>query len=156
MTPSPFQKKVWFNALTAFCIVLIGALLVGGIWLTGEILAYLQPVLVPLAVAGIMAYLIEPIVNFLQRKGFGRMKAIIVVFILSIVSVVGFSWMVAAPLSSQVKKLNSNKVVYLEKGKKMLQDVSEMESIVSLLPESVQSFLSQRNQNSPTSEWLSQ
>jgi len=149
MNPTPFQKKVWFNALTAFCIVLIGAILVGLIWLSGEVLAYLQPVLVPLAVAGIFAYLLDPIVNFLQKKGLGRMKAIIVVFIVSTLGIIGFSWMIAAPLGNQIKKLNENKGVYLEKGKKMIDDISQMDSVISVLPESVQGFLKKEDQVAP-------
>ena len=102
MRPTEFQKKVWFNALTAVCIVVIGTILVGSIWLSGEILAYLQPVLVPLAVAGIFAYLIDPIVNWLEKKGLSRMKAIIAVFIMGAISIAGFTVLLKQPLEDQV------------------------------------------------------
>ena len=78
--PSEFQKRTLWRAVTGVAIVIIGALLAGFIWLSSNVLGYLQPVLVPLAVAGIIAYLLEPVVRWLQTKGFTRMKGIIAVF----------------------------------------------------------------------------
>jgi len=78
--PSEFQKRTLWRAVTGLAILVLGALLVGLIWLTSNVLGYLQPVLVPLAVAGIVAYLLDPIVQKLQKKGFSRVKAIITVF----------------------------------------------------------------------------
>ena len=78
--PSEFQKRTLWKAVTGLAILVIGTLLVGLIWLTSSVLGYLQPVLVPLAVAGIVAYLLDPIVQRLQRKGFSRLKGIIAVF----------------------------------------------------------------------------
>ena len=78
--PSEFQKRTLWRAVTGLAILVLGALLVGLIWLTSNVLGYLQPVLVPLAVAGIVAYLLDPIVQKLQKKGFSRMKGIITVF----------------------------------------------------------------------------
>ena len=120
MDPSEFQQKVWYRTLTAVCITVLGGLLVGGIWVTGQVLAYLQPVLVPLAVAGILAYLIEPIVNILERKGLTRMKSILAVFIASFICISGFSAMIAVPLGNQVKRLNSNMGGHLSGAKKMV------------------------------------
>ncbi len=144
MKATDFQKKVWYNALTAFCIVVIGALLVGGIWLSGEVLAYLQPVLVPLAVAGIFAYLIEPIVAWLERWKLSRIKSILIVFFMGIVAVTLFSWMIAAPLSNQIKELNQNRSQYIDAGRKMVVKITEMEAVVAALPAPVQEFIKER------------
>jgi len=78
--PSDFQKRTLWKAATGIAILVIGTLLVGIIWLTSSVLGYLQPVLVPLAVAGIVAYLLDPVVQYLQRKGFSRLKGITAVF----------------------------------------------------------------------------
>lgn len=61
-------------------IVIIGALAVGFVVLLGNVLNYLQPVLVPLAVAGILAYLINPLVGKLEERGLTRLRAIVLVF----------------------------------------------------------------------------
>lgn len=141
MQPTHFQKKVWFNTITAICLVAIGAIVVGGVWLSGEILAYLQPVLVPLAVAGILAYLIDPVVIFLQKKGLSRMKAIICVFILGLVSVGGFSVMIAVPLGKQVKLLNENKERYIKSAQKMFGELGKVDGVIEALPAPLQDLL---------------
>ena len=78
--PSNFQSKTLWRALTGLAFLIIGLLVVGLIWLSGQVLGYLQPVLVPLAVAGIVAYLLDPIVSWLQAKGLSRLKAVVSVF----------------------------------------------------------------------------
>lgn len=83
--PTEFQRRTLWSALTGVAIVIIGALGVGFVLLLGKVLAYLQPVLVPLAVAGILAYLLNPLVEKLEEKGMTRLRAIIYVFTLAIV-----------------------------------------------------------------------
>jgi len=134
MQPSEFQKKVWYRTLTAICIAALGGIFVGGIWISGQILAYLQPVLVPLAVAGILAYLIEPIVTWSERKGLSRMKAILAVFAASIIFIGGFSAMIAVPLSNQVKRLNENMGDYMSGAKKMIGEFGDFDEF---FPESI-------------------
>ena len=79
--PNDFQKRTLWYAATGLSIVLIGAILVGMIWLGGKVLGYLQPVLVPLAVAGITAYLLDPVVEWMQQhRKLSRLKAVLLVF----------------------------------------------------------------------------
>lgn len=79
--PTQFQSKALWGAVTGLAILIVGALIVGLIWLTGSVLGFLQPVLVPLAVAGVIAYLLDPIVNWLQvKKRLSRFKAVAGVF----------------------------------------------------------------------------
>lgn len=79
--PTPFQRKTGWIALTAFNVVLIAAIGVGSIWLVSWVLGYLQPILVPMAVAGILTYLLEPIVLWLQRRGWTHKWAVLTVFV---------------------------------------------------------------------------
>ena len=78
--PTDFQRRTLWSALTGIALVVIGVLAVGFIFLLGNVLTYLQPVLVPLAVAGILAYLLNPIVERLERRGLTRLRSIIYVF----------------------------------------------------------------------------
>ncbi len=78
--PTPFQRKTLWNAVTALCVVLIGAVGVFLIWVFARVLEFLQPVLVPLAVAGIMAYLLEPLIKRLTARGVKRQRAMLYVF----------------------------------------------------------------------------
>ncbi len=100
--PSEFQKRTLWKAVTGLAILILGALLAGLIWLTSSIFGYLQPVLVPLAVAGIIAYLLEPVVRFLQKKGLSRIKGIIAVFGAFILFFAGLFAFVGIELSSEL------------------------------------------------------
>lgn len=78
--PTRFQLRTLWNAATGVSILVLGALLVGLIWLIGKIFGFLQPVLVPLAVAAITAYLLDPVVRLFQKRGFSRRWSVVSVF----------------------------------------------------------------------------
>ncbi len=79
--PTPFQQKTLWNAATGVSILVLGALLVSLIWLVGYVFGFLQPVLIPLIVAGIVAYVLDPVVVFLERRGMSRMWSVITLFL---------------------------------------------------------------------------
>ena len=80
--PSPFQQRTLWTSLTAVGIVVLGAIAVGAIILLSYVLGFLQPILIPVAVAGIIAYLLEPIVLWLTRKDnkLDHQRSVLVVF----------------------------------------------------------------------------
>lgn len=79
--PTRFQQKTLWSAVTGVAILVLGGLFVGLVWLVGQIFGFLQPVLIPLIVAGIIAYLLDPVVRLLEKRGLGRMWAVISVFL---------------------------------------------------------------------------
>lgn len=79
--PTRFQQKSLWNAATGLSILILGTLLVMLTWLIGAIFGYLQPVLIPLIVAGIIAYVLDPVVRLLEKRKFSRLWAVVVVFI---------------------------------------------------------------------------
>ena len=103
--PSQFQKKTLWKAVTGLAILVIGALLVGLIWLTSSVLGYLQPVLIPLAVSGIVAYLLDPVVQWLQGKGLSRIKGIVIVFSTFVLFFGLLFSIVGIKLSGQIKNV---------------------------------------------------
>ncbi len=84
--PSAWQKKILWSAITAVALLTIGASVVLVLWLSGEVLAFLQPLLIPVAVAGVMAYLLEPAVQWLCKKGMSRLRAVLTVFGIGLLS----------------------------------------------------------------------
>jgi predicted PurR-regulated permease PerM len=78
--PTRFQLRTLWNAATGVSILVLGALLVGLIWLMGEVFGFLQAVLVPLAVAAIIAYLLDPVVRIFQKRGFSRRWSVVSTF----------------------------------------------------------------------------
>ncbi|MGJ8643598.1 MAG: AI-2E family transporter [Luteolibacter sp.] len=83
--PTRFQNKTLWSAATGLAILTLGALLVGLVWLIGQIFGFLQPVLVPLIVAGIIAYLLDPVVRILEKRGLSRLWSVISVFLATLV-----------------------------------------------------------------------
>jgi predicted PurR-regulated permease PerM len=80
--PTRFQQKTLWNAATGLAILVLGSLVVGMIWLLGQIFGFLQPVLIPLIVAGIIAYLLDPVVRLIERRGLSHLWSVISVFVL--------------------------------------------------------------------------
>jgi predicted PurR-regulated permease PerM len=78
--PTRFQLRTLWNAATGVSILVLGALLVGLIWLMGQVFGFLQAVLVPLAVSAIIAYLLDPVVRIFQKRGFSRRWSVVSTF----------------------------------------------------------------------------
>lgn len=131
MTPSNFQKRTLWSALTGLAIVFIGALVVGLIWLGGQVLGYLQPVLVPLAVAGIIAYLLEPVVQHLQNhNNVSRLPAVLLVLGASAIIVIAFSTFVGVEIANQASKLTKEKNL----GTQLVDELQEIQDTIKARP----------------------
>lgn len=115
LVPSNFQRRTLWSAITALSIVVIGAITVGMVMLTGTVLSYLQPILVPLAVAAIIAYLLEPIIGWLCRRGWSHRKAMLVVFIAFVVFVTLLVVAVVVPTIGQAQEVYKNRDSYSER-----------------------------------------
>jgi len=79
-SPTPGQSRVIWLGLTALAVAVILGVVVGLVWGLGQVLSLLSPVLWPLAVAGVLAYLLDPVVDWIQRRGVPRTRAILLVF----------------------------------------------------------------------------
>jgi predicted PurR-regulated permease PerM len=80
--PTERQARILWLSLTSLgvgiMIALAGAILFGLGWVVQQ----LSSVLLPLAVAGILAFLLDPVVDFFQRLKMSRVGSIILVFVL--------------------------------------------------------------------------
>ena len=82
--PSLPQARVIWLALTGLAFAFILALIVGVVWGLGRALDLLSPVVWPLAVAGVLAYLLDPVIDFFERKGVPRTRSILLVFAVAV------------------------------------------------------------------------
>src|SRR5687767_11817268 len=89
--PSPKQARLIWMGVTALSVAMFLAVLAVIFWAAGWALQRLTPVLLPLAIAGIIAYLLDPLVDFLERKGLQRTWAILLVFLLGLTLVAGIA-----------------------------------------------------------------
>ncbi len=133
MPPTLFQKKMLWAALTAFSFVLIGAVvfLIG--WLGIGAISFLQPVLIPVAIAAILAYLLEPVVRFLTMRRVSRTLAVVIVF-LAVTLIIGgiLIWIVPA-IWRQGQQLYLHLPEYSASTQKLLDStVTEARRIIEL------------------------
>jgi len=103
--PTPKQAGVIWLALTGLAMATIVLLAVALIWGLGEVLHILAPVIWPLAIAGIIAYLLDPVVDFLERRRVPRTRAILVVFAGAVVLMLGIVGSVVPQLVTETGAL---------------------------------------------------
>ena len=101
-------------ALTALSLFAIGWLAVHVLMLAGHALSYLQPLLVPVAVAAIMAYLLDPVVEWLTERGIARTKAVLYVFGVALLALTGILIWVLPQLYHQSVQLSTQIPKFVE------------------------------------------
>lgn len=121
--PPPTQKQahvIWF-ALTALAVAAMISLLAGLIWIFKWIINVLAPVLWPLAVAGVVAYLLDPVVDYLERRRMSRQRAIITVFSLAFLILAGVFGSVIPQIISDTRDLANQVPAYSERVQKKIE-----------------------------------
>jgi predicted PurR-regulated permease PerM len=103
--PTHWQRKTIWGALTALAIAAIFAVAVGAVYVLSKALGFIQPILVPFAIAGVLAYLLEPVVARLVYFGTTRTRAVWSVFIVTTLAIVGFMFWLVPVVSAQTAKL---------------------------------------------------
>ncbi len=92
--PSAFQLNTLWTTITAVCFAVLAYLLVKLIFLITDIVSFLQPLLIPFAIAGVLAYLLEPVVAQLVKWRVKRQRAVLLVFSLFTALLVGISFII--------------------------------------------------------------
>jgi predicted PurR-regulated permease PerM len=90
--PTPWQRKIMWAALSAIFVVLVIVIAASAIWVAANLVAFLQPILIPVAIAVILAYLLDPLVTKISRGGLNRTKTVLLLFA---VAAVGFAALLA-------------------------------------------------------------
>ena len=97
MHPTPFQKKLFWAAITAVSAYVIGYILFKVGSLVVAAISFLQPVLIPVAISAILAFLLEPVVRWLMRFRISRILSIIMVYLAAVAIFVGILiWIIPA------------------------------------------------------------
>ena len=122
--PTEKQARILWTSVTALAVgvlLALTALLTSGFaWVVNV----LSSILIPLAIAGVIAYLLDPIVDWFQRKrGFKRQNAIILVFCIAVLLLLGTVASLMPSLITQVGKLTTE---FPKKAKKFQENVSSI------------------------------
>jgi predicted PurR-regulated permease PerM len=118
--PTDRQARLVWLALTGLSIAVLVGLIVALIWGLSIVLRLLAPVLWPLAIAGVIAYLLDPVVDSLQRTGVPRPRAIMAVFALGLLIVAAFFGSVVPQLISETRQLANRVPSYVARVQKRL------------------------------------
>ncbi len=82
-------------ALTALFIVFLIVMVATVIWVSANVVSFLQPILIPVAIAAILAYLLDPVVTRMSERGLGRTKAVALLFLVAFVGLIALgSWLI--------------------------------------------------------------
>ena len=136
--PTPWQRKTLWIAIAAFSVVAIGAIGVGLVWLISRVLGFLQPILIPFAVAAVMAYLLDPVVTKIVAWGTSRNRAVLAVFAVVTLVLIGLAVWVVPAISRQTGNLVHRVPGYTQKVKVLVVKFAhsvEQRTSLHLLPE---------------------
>jgi len=120
--PTERQARLIWVAVTGLAIALIVALAVALVWALGRIIDTLSPVIWPLAVAGVIACLLDPLVDWLQAHGRSRRTSIAAVFAIAFLLLMGFLASVVPQLIAETRQLASTIPYYSARIQKQIQE----------------------------------
>jgi len=103
--PTPKQARIIWAAITGLALGVLLALAVASIRILGILLSVFGPVIWPLAIAMVLAYLLDPVVNWLQHHGIPRARAILLVFAAVFLLFAGSFSLLIPPVIGQVENL---------------------------------------------------
>ncbi|WP_338217667.1 AI-2E family transporter [Lacticaseibacillus salsurivasis] len=136
------KKNSWFYHRfldSKFAVVIFDLVLtLLAVWIFTKVAWLLQPavnflgiIAPPFILAGILFYMLNPIVNWLEKRGLKRMLAILLVFVVVIGLIVLAIVRVVPPIEAQVRSFVAAWPSYWESGLKWFTDLNDKQNIFS-------------------------
>jgi predicted PurR-regulated permease PerM len=121
--PTPWQHKTMWAALTALFLVLLVTIACSVVWLVANVIGFIQPILIPVAIAAILAYLLDPLVTKMTEHGLGRTKAILALFMIALLSFAALIAWLAPIVSLQAASVGRELPQYTQKARDRVVDL---------------------------------
>src|SRR5437762_13603748 len=121
--PTPWQRKMIWAALTACCVVLLVIIVGAAIWAAASVISFLQPILIPVAIAVILSYLLDPLVTKMSRGTLSRTKAVALVFAIAFFGLGGLAAWLIPTISIQSANFARQVPAYTERARDYIVDV---------------------------------
>ena len=121
--PTAWQRKIMWAALSAAFIVLLIGILGSGIWAASRLISFLQPVLIPVAVAIILAYLLDPLVTHLAQRRMNRTQAVLLLFAIAFLALAALLTWLVPTISMQSAALARELPAYTNKARDQFVDL---------------------------------
>src|SRR5437660_3846014 len=121
--PAEWQRKAIWAAVSALAISFLIFVFVATVWIIANVISFLQPILIPVAIAAILAYLLDPVVTRMAANGLGRTKSIMLLFAIAGLALVAIgTWLVPA-IGMQSSNLAKELPQYTVKARDKIVDV---------------------------------
>ncbi len=121
--PTAWQRKMMWAALTALCVVLLVLIIGTVIWAGANIISFLQPILIPVAIAAILTYLLDPLVTKMSRGSLSRTKAVALLFAIAFFSLGGLAAWLVPTISIQSANFAKQVPAYTERARDYVVDL---------------------------------
>ena len=121
-TPTENQSRILWLGATALAALAIVGVIVAFFWGLIKTFDLLSPILWPLCVAAVAAYLLDPVVNWLERRKIPRTRAIVLVFIVIIALLAGAVEIMVPKAASEITELGSKIPQYTSRVQKELDN----------------------------------
>src|SRR5438128_1899341 len=121
--PTAWQKKTMWAALTALFIVFLAVTIASVVWLVANLISFLQPILIPVAIAAILAYLLDPLVTKMSGRGLGRTKAVVLLFTIAFLAIGALVAWLFPVISVQSANFTRELPTYTEKARDRVVDL---------------------------------
>jgi predicted PurR-regulated permease PerM len=121
--PTPWQRKIMWAALSAIFVVLVIVIAGSAIWVAANLVAFLQPILIPVAIAVILAYLLDPLVTKISRGGLNRTKTVLLLFAVAAVAFAALMAWLVPTISMQSGNFARELPNYTQKARDRIVDV---------------------------------
>jgi predicted PurR-regulated permease PerM len=121
--PTPWQQKTMWAALTALFVVFLVTIVGAVIWIGANIISFLQPILIPVAIALILAYLLDPLVTKMCKGGLDRTKAVVLIFAIIVLALGGLVAWIVPTISMQSANFAKELPGYTQKARDRVVDL---------------------------------
>jgi predicted PurR-regulated permease PerM len=121
--PTPWQRKTMWAALTACFVVLLVVIVGAVIWAAASVISFLQPILIPVAIAVILTYLLDPLVTKMSRGTLSRTKAVALVFAIAFFALGGLAAWLIPTISIQSANFARQVPAYTERARDYTADL---------------------------------
>ena len=121
--PTAWQRKTMWAALTALFVVFLIVIVGAAIWTGANIISFLQPILIPVAIAIILTYLLDPLVTKMCRGGLSRTKAVAFLFAVAFVALAGLIGWLVPTISIQSANFAKEVPAYTERARDRIVDL---------------------------------
>jgi len=121
--PTLWQRKTMWAALTACFVVLLVVIVGAVIWAAASVISFLQPILIPVAIAVILTYLLDPLVTKMSRGTLSRTKAVALVFAIAFFALGGLAAWLIPTISIQSANFARQVPAYTERARDYTADL---------------------------------